>query len=141
MEMREEPEQFIRTTSPVGVAEEKQDSAVREAPEHSITCAACGQVVTYERFRTDIDEVFEHVFTNPHGYVFRIGLFSEAPGVLPAGMWIEEFSWFPGTLWRFVVCSDCYSHLGWEYSGSTEPTAADKGDFFGLVLTKLRGVE
>jgi len=138
---KEEPENFVRTTSPVGIAEALEDSAAQETPKHSITCAACGHVVTDERFRTEIDGDFEHMFTNPHGYLFRIGLFSNAPGVIPAGMWIEEFSWFPGTLWRFVVCGGCYSHLGWEYTGSAEPTASTGGDFFGLVLTKLRGVE
>lgn len=134
--LRGDTDGFIRTAGPEIDTEAEEEPEAREEPEIPVTCAACGNLVTHRKCRSTISGSFEHVFTNPHGYVFRIGLFTSAEGVVPAGMWIEEFSWFADTAWRFVVCSSCFAHLGWEYRYLSK-----EGNFYGLILTKLKGVE
>lgn len=72
----------------------------------------------------------EHTFANPHGIIYRIGCFRNAPGcsVLPEEY--KEFSWFDGFAWSHAMCSSCRTHLGWKYDRSGEC-------FFGLVLDRL----
>lgn len=31
------------------------------------------------------------------------------------GRLTDEFSWFPGYMYRFVLCASCNNHLGWQY--------------------------
>ena len=112
-------------------ADPAADPAAEEKPLQPVYCAACGSTVTYAEYATAVGGAFEHVFTNPHGYVFRIGLYTLAPGVAPVGGWTEEFSWFAGCAWRYALCANCLAHLGWEFGGGHQ--------FFGLVLPKLRG--
>ncbi len=116
------------------------DPAAEEEPLRPVYCAACGSTVTYAEFATEVGGSFEHVFTNPHGYVFRIGLYTHAPGTAPVGGWTEEFSWFAGCSWRYALCAACLTHLGWEFGGGLGPAAGTNVEFFGLVLPKLRGV-
>ncbi len=101
-----------------------------ESPERSIRCRACGSEVTASRYSTERAGGHRHAFFNPHGLLFEIGLFSQAPGCLVAGRPTDEFTWFPGYLWRHALCAGCGAHLGWRF---------DSGDdgFFGLVLNRL----
>ncbi|MFO7850662.1 MAG: cereblon family protein [Spirochaetia bacterium] len=119
---RREGEDLLGFPSPGSLKEYSSSPEEEEKTDKSIICAACGSLVTHKKYISSYAGSFEHVFTNPNGYVFRIGLFTYAEGVVPAGMWIGEFSWFPHTLWRLVVCGGCFVHLGWEYiyADSTE---------------------
>ena len=71
-----------------------------------------------------------HVFTNPHGYVFQIATFSEAPGAAATGPPSDEWAWFAGTVWRAAACRGCMTHLGWSF----ERGAAM---FWGLITARL----
>lgn len=103
-----------------------------EEPQGPLYCASCGAKVTFRSYARSVDGAFEHVFTNPHGYVFRVGCFSVAPGAFPVGEYTEEFSWFTGTQWCFAVCAACLVHIGWKF------VRRDGSSFYGLVMTKLR---
>lgn len=161
----EKSKSFIPSETPEIETTEKTEAEPEENPEHPILCAACGTIISYREHILRYAGSSEHIFTNPHGFVFRVGLFREAPGVFTVGDWTEEFSWFTGFAWRFAVCGGCMTHLGWEYSGEPggttgkagrfggpgeagelggpagEPAAGGRGfsRFYGLVVTKLTG--
>ena len=76
------------------------------------------------------DGKHEHVFTNPHGFVFRIACFEHAHGAIASGTPSDEWSWFAGMTWRMALCGECGGHLGWLFDGG--------GDrFFGLITARI----
>ncbi len=95
-----------------------------------LRCAACHSPVTQQENRIRINEQHEHVFANPHGYIYHIGCFDQAPGCLTAGEETEFFSWFPGYSWQIALCGQCLVHLGWAFR-------SQNAFFFGLILEKL----
>jgi hypothetical protein len=100
-----------------------------------LICAACRTVITRERARIEINGGHEHSFFNPHGIIFHIGCFSEAPGCRPDGPFSGDFSWFPGYQWQIVHCRNCITHLGWSFrAGIGTP-------FFGMILNRLTSGE
>lgn len=102
----------------------------KEEEERIYSCIRCGSTVTSVRSEMTVEGQFKHSFTNPHGYMFTIGCFSDAPGCIAAGPGSEEFTWFPGFSWRICVCTSCGMHLGWQFSRETSV-------FFGLILNNL----
>jgi len=94
-----------------------------------LACAACGEPVTTGAARVDRSGAHAHTFTNPHGLVFRIGCFEQAPGCVTASEPSTLFTWFPGHAWQVAACRACAGHLGWLFSG--------KDRFFGLILDRL----
>ncbi len=79
----------------------------------------------------------EHTFTNPGGWVYRIGCFRRAPGCAQAGEFTEAYSWFPGQAWRYALCAGCRTHLGWVYRQAGGE--ASEAEFYGLILDRLVG--
>jgi len=110
---------------------------VREVPDHetdkskkNILCKTCGNPITSDDAGIAMNGSHEHTFMNPRGMVFRIGCFSKAAGCYIVGSPTDEYTWFPGFVWCYVVCAGCQSHLGWHYqSGGSS--------FFGLILDQL----
>ena len=109
------------------------EAAPREGAEGELYCFVCGAAITRERERVSVEGAHEHTFTNPAGFVFRIGCFRSAPGCVETGEFTAEASWFRGRAWRYAACAGCRAHLGWVYR--------DRGDaaFFGLILNRLLG--
>lgn len=85
-----------------------------------------------EKYRQEIDGAHQHTFFNPAGIVFEIGCFTQANGCMAAGPPSTEFSWFKGFAWRYVLCSGCFTHLGWLFESS-------QSSFHGLILKRLLG--
>jgi len=113
----------------VGVCQlEEPETSVQPA----LRCRTCGWAVTSEDQRTAVNGRHNHVFFNPHGQVFEIGCFAQAPGAIPASPSSAEFSWFPGLVWQVAVCAACQVPLGWRFRD-----VQDSG-FFGLILDRLR---
>ncbi|TFG60978.1 MAG: hypothetical protein E4H36_11180 [Spirochaetales bacterium] len=114
----------------------RQDSESQDAPEaliedeEAVRCAFCGNTVTSKKENLSIRGTAEHVFTNPFGYVYRIGCYRRAPGCGTIGSYTSEHSWFPGYLWCYALCAACKAHLGWHY-------ISEEGGFFGLILENL----
>lgn len=93
-------------------------------------CKKCGHPITFEKEIISIAGQHRHVFKNPAGIIYEIGCFAKAAGCMNLGEPTMEFTWFQGYSWRYSVCSQCYTHLGWFYQ---------LGDsrFFGLILERL----
>ena len=116
------------TTTPSTLPETR--AVPREAPAEGLVCRRCGALVTTEAARIVRRDHHLHTRINPHGYVFELGCFSEAPGAVASGEPTLEFTWFEGLAWRMAGCRACGTHLGWRYDG--------EGDaFWGLVLDRL----
>lgn len=98
-------------------------------PARVLRCAACGRAIADPRERTAVQGAHEHVFVNPAGHDYQIRLYHQAPGACPIGPATGFFSWFPGYVWRVLVCGACGVHLGWVYG---EPPA-----FVGLIAERL----
>ena len=113
--------------------QQKTASGERDAPEKDdeIICAACHRPITHVRERISVNGRHEHVFANPHGYIYQIGCFAAAPGCVLIGQAESFFSWFPGYSWQIALCGQCGTLLGWAYR------SAESG-FYGLILEKLR---
>ena len=95
-----------------------------------LCCRECKYPITQEANRININERHQHVFANPHGYVFNIGCFSQAPGCINYGEATSFFSWFPGYSWQIVLCRQCTTLLGWFFQ-------SNDAIFWGLILDRL----
>lgn len=96
----------------------------------TICCRFCLQVITFPGERHAQSGAHTHTFANPHGFVYEIGCFREAPGCRTEGPLLTEFSWFAGYAWRIAVCRRCMNHLGWRFQNGPTP-------FYGLILKHL----
>ncbi len=96
-----------------------------------IRCRNCRHRITTADHRKIMNGSHRHVFNNPAGVLFEIGLFDAAEGCAAVGRPTMEFTWFSGHAWRFALCGNCGIHLGWLYTGSGE------GGFFGLILEMI----
>lgn len=112
-----------------------EDLAVKDRADEDkgLRCVFCGAPITAERHRTEKGGSWSHTFTNPAGYIYRIGCYSSAPGCLNVGDYSGEFTWFRGYHWCYALCGNCTRHLGWHFSGQ------EGSDFFGIVLEYLAG--
>lgn len=102
------------------------------APKRSerLLCRQCGQVLTSRQSVIEIDGASDHVFENPHGMVYHVRCFDEAPGAVTLGAPTDEFTWFRGYTWQIALCGGCRSHVGWAF-------IADKHRFWGLIPGRL----
>ena len=117
-------------------ASQRADEPDHGAGRDRLLCAVCGQYVSNGRARMEVGGGHRHTFFNPHGQVFELGVFSQAPGCTLIGPPTTEFTWFPGHAWTPAVCRGCLAHLGWLY----EPAGAGAfggGVFWGLILAML----
>ena len=89
------------------------------------------QAVTGRDKKIQVSGSHEHTFFNPAGIVFELGCFSAAPGCHRAGRATSDFTWFAGYVWRFALCRNCNSHLGWFFE-------MGEHSFFGLILAHLK---
>jgi hypothetical protein len=102
------------------------------APKRSerLLCRQCGQVMTSRESVIEIDGASDHVFENPHGMVYHVRCFGEAPGAVTLGAPTNDFTWFRGYTWQIALCGGCRSHVGWAF-------IADKHRFWGLIPGRL----
>jgi len=96
----------------------------------ALICKACRTKITRRDLAMEIEGKHEHVFFNPHGYVFELGCFASAKNIVIAGPKTDEFTWFPGYSWEVIACAGCGIQLGWRYTSHS-------GGFFGLILPNL----
>ncbi|ACV68003.1 cereblon family protein [Desulfohalobium retbaense] len=125
--LRDRPEQ--RPSGPAGEATPEQ-AALDASGRQRFLCRHCKHPITTPQDQIVRKGAHEHVFFNPHGFVFEIGCFARAPGCSAVGRPTLEFTWFPGFAWRITLCSQCQRHLGWRYEQTTDV-------FFGLLLDQL----
>ena len=101
--------------------------------DRDLVCAQCGALICRHRDRLTIEGRHCWDKVNPAGIHFRILCFAAAPGCIPVGEPVTEFSWFRGYAWSVAICAACSIHLGWLFSSET----ATEG-FFGLIEDALR---
>ncbi|MEF3695949.1 cereblon family protein [Desulfolutivibrio sp.] len=104
---------------------------VRDANDPFILCAACRRRITTRDMAVARSGAHRHVFCNPAGMVFRLGLYRHAPGCLALEPPSTEFTWFPGHAWRVACCRGCGTHLGWRFSAVSDDA------FFGIILDRV----
>jgi ribosomal protein L40E len=95
-----------------------------------IFCRRCNTKVTTQSKAVELHGLHFHVFTNPEGITFEIGLFDQAEcaAISPATL---EHTWFAGFAWQVVICRTCQAHIGWRYSKPQSPI------FYGLIMDRL----
>ena len=101
-----------------------------DSPEPVIVCRACGFTICHPDDAIPMAGAHRHTFANPHGIVFEIGCFRNAPGCAGVGPATDDFTWFAGYRWRIAICAACHEHLGWRFEG-------DSDSFHGLILDRL----
>ena len=101
-----------------------------EKDEKKIRCKICGHRMTSDEKKIDVNGRHQHVFSNPIGMIYEIGCFSEANGCVNYGTSSLEHTWFAGYSWRYALCSNCHTHLGWFYQSADD-------SFYGLILENL----
>ena len=111
---------------------ETRVTSTREKTEedHRIFCVNCPNPVTHRDQRIAVRGNHAHTCRNPHGLVFVIGCFREAPGCKSESVSTAEHSWFAGYQWSIVYCGQCDRHLGWRFSSPANL-------FYGLILDRL----
>lgn len=97
--------------------------------EKRILCRFCLDPVTDNSQKTTSLGRFVHFRTNPAGFTFEFGCYSDAPGCSTVGEATTEHTWFPGHSWKLAVCRRCGEHLGWSFRGDAS--------FYGLILDRL----
>jgi hypothetical protein len=95
----------------------KPRSATRVDEGKAVLCRACRAEIASARDRIALGDGSPHTFVNPHGFVFRLVGFADAPGCVELGRPSRHFSWFPGCAWQVALCRTCEAHLGWRFSG------------------------
>ncbi len=95
-----------------------------------LLCAACRRWITAAADRIAIDGKSQHTFVNPHGLVFQLTTYRDAPGCVPTGALSTDWSWFPGHSWQIQRCGGCGAHLGWSFH-------AESARFWGLITDRL----
>jgi hypothetical protein len=111
------------------VHKEEAGDKIDEHKKH-ILCKTCGNFITSDADSITVNGSHDHTFVNPMGLKFHIGCFSNAGGCRIMGVPTDEYTWFPGFAWSYVICSGCQTHLGWHYQSGG-------GGFFGLILDQL----
>ncbi len=113
------------------IVAQEEPTLRKESRELPIVCRSCGNIITSEAQKREVNDRHVHTFFNPQGVVFEFGCFASAPGCVVHGTPTPEFSWFKGLSWSFSTCRKCGEHLGWHYQ------AGGEGSFYGLILKKL----
>jgi hypothetical protein len=115
------------------------DKKSAEEEDPNVYCASCAYIITQKKHSFPVHGSVQHVFTNPHGYVFEIACYRRAPGAAAAGENNSDFSWFEGYVWDYVFCKSCLDHLGWKFRLYPAGGKEKEDEFFGLILNKLQG--
>jgi hypothetical protein len=93
-------------------------------------CSVCNNIITSDNQRFEVEGLFEHTFTNPGGFTYRVGCFRTAPGCVTEGDPTMEYTWFAGFSWRHALCGNCLFHIGWFYE-------SEGSSFFGLIMDNI----
>ncbi len=93
-------------------------------------CKHCQQLITHPSSAIEVNGTHHHVFANPEGISFEIGVYDQAECLIVSPAMLEH-TWFAGYTWQIVICGGCHLHLGWKYSKPGSPA------FYGLIVDRL----
>lgn len=95
-----------------------------------LRCARCRHEITTTAARITVNGRHEWERVNPHGWVWRFGCFSSAPGCASQGVPSKQATWFAAYFWQIQVCGGCGELLGWLWFNGDH-------QFHGLILDHL----
>jgi hypothetical protein len=101
-----------------------------EDDKHKILCRTCRYQITTREKKRAVNGQHQHIFNNPAGIFYEIGCFSAANGCVNHGTPTIEHTWFTGFAWRYALCTNCLTHLGWFFQSGDD-------SFYGLILKNL----
>lgn len=112
----------MKGTDPENPTDKQSDSKQDEDIEPpKFICSTCKIFIA---FVSDIIQVGDipvlSAQINPHGFVHEVITVCHVSNVLIYGYPVPADSWFPGYLWRYLVCQQCQNHLGWSYHKPNE---------------------
>lgn len=94
-------------------------------------CATCNAVICDKSLVFSMSHSGpQSSFVNPGGFIHDTITVRKAEGLMQAYNWSDQFTWFPGYLWRMAHCARCYHHIGWCYKSMRAETKPRR--FFGL---------
>lgn len=123
---------FDQSDPSSGLKLKNESEFKRGTDEAGVYCKQCQNRITHPSHAIEMQGTHHHVFTNPEGVIFEIGLYDQAEclAISPA---VLEHTWFAGYAWQIMVCAECTLHLGWSYSKHDSPA------FYGLILDRIIG--
>ncbi len=74
-----------------------------EKTNKGILCAFCRNLITSHKNKISFSGSHTHIFTNPGGFIYEIGIFNEAEGCIVYGEPTPLHSWFPPYKWNFAI--------------------------------------
>jgi hypothetical protein len=95
-------------------------------------CAWCGIFISHYGALVRLNGSDQHSFVNPAGVRCNFRTFQACENVIVQEALYLEHSWFPGYGWRFLVCGNCFHHLGWKYD-LVKKTSGLR-EFFGVLI-------
>ena len=102
-----------------------------EKTSNFLVCSKCGTKICSPDDEICIHGKHSWEKVNPAGVHYLIRCFALAENCLAITPPTEDFSWFQGFAWSVIICSNCQSHLGWQFTGQTS-------SFFGMIETAIQ---
>ena len=109
-------------TSPhIDDTEIEQEEEKGEKEPRRFHCQACDSWIAFVSDIIQIDDIpILTLQINPHGFVHEVITVRYVVHCLIVGPPVPADTWFPGYEWRFLICQQCRSHLGWSYHRPNE---------------------
>lgn len=98
-------------------------------------CIKCGSWLSTSKDELPRKGKVRHSYINPAGIRCDFITFSRCDNVIADNQRYEEHSWFEGYSWRFLLCANCFCHLGWQYDALDD--SQQDAIFFGLLLNAV----
>jgi hypothetical protein len=109
----------------------KLKEIVEETDRNFVYCGTCSNVIARDNDRIEAGGSHDHHFSNPLGFRFHVGCFSQALGCTISGDPVAADTWFAGFQWQIASCAECQTHLGWYFDRAEEY-------FYGLILDRVQ---
>lgn len=103
-----------KTEEIIGI--EVQDNKQEPIEPERFYCNTCETPVAFVSDILQIDDIPSGTMqVNPHGFVHEVITVRCVQNAQMQGGYTPADSWFPGFVWRYLVCVHCQEHLGWSY--------------------------
>lgn len=110
-----------------GEEDVEQDEEEKREPRRFF-CKNCKQWIAFVSDTIQVDDIPTLTLQiNPHGFVHEVITVKYIVNCLIAGPPVPADTWFPGYVWRFLICQQCRSHLGWSYHQPKETSMSFAG--------------
>ena len=116
------------TSSNTNGQEEIQEDNKEQKEPRRFFCKNCKQWIAFVSDTIQVNDIPTLTLQiNPHGFVHEVITVKYVVNSLIAGPPVPADTWFPGYEWRFLICQQCQSHLGWSYHQPQETAMSFAG--------------